>query len=68
MRTDRVTIWILKNRYRTLFEKRKEMQENYEKYKLDNSILAPAYKDLYNYYDGRLEELESVLKILGIKE
>ena len=68
MRTDRVTIWILKNRYRTLFEKRKEMQENYEKYKLDNSFLAPAYKDLYNYYDGRLEELESVLKIVGIKE
>ena len=68
MRTDRVRIWILKNRYRTLFETRKEMQENYEKYKLDNSILASAYKDLYNYYDGRLEELESVLKILGIKE
>lgn len=68
MRTDRVTIWILKNRYRTLFENRKEMQKNYEKYKLDNSILASAYKDLYNYYDGRLEELESVLKILGIKE
>ena len=68
MRTDRVTIWILKNKHRTLFDKRKEMRENYEKYKLNNSILAPAYKDLYNYYDGRIEELESVLKILGIKE
>lgn len=68
MRTDRVTIWILKNKYRTLLDKRKEMRENYEKYKLNNSILTPAYKDLYNYYDGRIEELESVLKILGIKE
>lgn len=67
MRIDREIFEILNIQRRTLIDKRKEMQENYEN-KLNNSILASTYKDLYNYYDGRIEELESVFKILGIKE
>ena len=65
MRIDREIIEVLNIQRRILINKRKEMQGYYEN-NLNNSILAPAYKDLYNYYDGRLEELESVLKILGI--